>query len=77
MIKQAAKAYREEGYKKVSIAWEKEAWTHTMVTGTRIQIYVKLRLQVETEERLDAIIVVILTQIMINNLKYQPTYVGS
>ena len=57
MIKQAAKAYGEEGCKKVPIAREKEAWTQTMVTGTRIQIYVKLDSQVETDERFDAIIV--------------------
>ena len=46
-----------------------------------IQIYVKLDSQVETEERLEAIIVSNLLvetviQIMINNLKYQPTYTG-
>ena len=57
MIKQAAKAYGKEGYKKAPITREKEAWAQTVVTGTRIQIYIKLDSQVETEERLNAIIV--------------------
>ena len=52
-----------------------------MVVGTRIQIYIKLDSQVETEGRLDAIIVsdlliVIVIQLMINNLKDEPTYTG-
>ena len=52
-----------------------------MVVGTRIQIYIKLDSQIETEGRLDAIIVsdlliVIVIQIMINNLKDEPTYTG-
>ena len=81
MVKQAVKAYWEEGHKKTPIAREKQAWTQAMVTATGIQIYVKLDSQVETEERLDAIIVsnlliVILIQMMINNLNYQPTYTG-
>ena len=33
-IKQAAKAYGEEIYKKAPMAWEKEACPQTMVTGT-------------------------------------------
>ena len=57
MIKQAAKAYEKERYKKAPIAREKEACTQTMVTSTRIQIYVKLDSQVETEERLDTNII--------------------
>ena len=57
MIKQAAKAYGKERYKKAPTAREKEACTLIMVTGTRIQVYVKLDSQVETEERLDAIII--------------------
>lgn len=85
MIKQAAKAYGKEIYKKAPMAWEKEACTQTVVTGTETQIYVKSESQVETEERFDAIItsdkylvpnliVVIVIQMMINNFKCQPTY---
>ena len=85
IIKQAAKAYGEEIYKKAPMAWEKQACPQTMVTGTETQIYVKSESQFETEERFGAIIIsdkylvsnlilVIVIQMMINDFKYQPKY---
>ena len=58
LIKRAAKVYEErKRYRKAPTVREKEVCTQTSVTGTQTPIYVESESQIETEERLDAIII--------------------